>query len=189
MAKAKDREPPYPVIMHGISGHLSRREACFLYDTPKRIGGGLFAELGTFRGRATICMAGGMRDSGTLGHIITVDAYDGRNMSRSLKDATPQESVEKSLKEKRVESYITLIKGDTAPTAKDFQAQRFDFLFIDADHRYEGCKADFEAWKGLVVSGGEVAFHDAHKPEVNRVVEESGWKRYDVDTIAVITKP
>lgn len=40
-----------------------------------------------------------------------------------------------------------------------------DFLFIDADHTYEGVKQDFEMYSGLVRDGGIVAFHDiVHHP-------------------------
>lgn len=35
-----------------------------------------------------------------------------------------------------------------------------DFLFIDADHRYEGVKRDFELYQPLVRPGGLIAFHD-----------------------------
>ena len=42
-----------------------------------------------------------------------------------------------------------------------------DFLFIDADHTYEGVKRDFELYAPLVKKGGIIAFHDIvkHSPE------------------------
>lgn len=36
----------------------------------------------------------------------------------------------------------------------------FDFLFIDADHTYEGAKTDFELYSPLVAEGGIIALHD-----------------------------
>ncbi len=36
-----------------------------------------------------------------------------------------------------------------------------DFLFIDGDHSYDGVKADYENYKGLVRKGGIIVFHDA----------------------------
>jgi predicted O-methyltransferase YrrM len=45
-----------------------------------------------------------------------------------------------------------LIKIDIPP---------FDIIFIDGDHTYEGCKSDFERYKGyLSKAGGLIAFHD-----------------------------
>lgn len=35
-----------------------------------------------------------------------------------------------------------------------------DFLFIDGDHSYEGVRADFELYNGMVRRGGLIAFHD-----------------------------
>ena len=37
---------------------------------------------------------------------------------------------------------------------------KVDFLFIDADHSYEGVKKDFEIYSPLVRKGGIIAFHD-----------------------------
>lgn len=46
-----------------------------------------------------------------------------------------------------------------------------DFLFIDADHTYDGVKQDFEMYKKLVSDGGIIAFHDIvphpNDPNVN----------------------
>jgi cephalosporin hydroxylase len=46
--------------------------------------------------------------------------------------------------------------------------QKLDFLFIDGDHSYEGVKADFEDYKGLVRPGGLIAFHDIVDSEFHR---------------------
>ena len=38
--------------------------------------------------------------------------------------------------------------------------QTVDFLFIDADHTYEGVRRDFELYAPLVTPGGMIGFHD-----------------------------
>lgn len=50
-----------------------------------------------------------------------------------------------------------------------------DFVFIDAEHTYEGVSADIAAWRGLVRDGGMICGHDfSHKwPGVQRAVLES----------------
>lgn len=40
-----------------------------------------------------------------------------------------------------------------------------DFVFIDADHSYEGCKADIEAWGSRVKPGGWLCGHDYENTE------------------------
>jgi predicted O-methyltransferase YrrM len=53
------------------------------------------------------------------------------------------------------------------------QGERLDFLFIDADHTYEGVSRDFEMYAPLVRSGGMVAFHDivTHRQQTASEVE------------------
>lgn len=76
-----------------------------------------------------------------------------------------------------------------------------DFVFIDADHRYESVIADWRAWSRFVVPGGIVAFHDAlRKPghpdgpaqgvdELFRRVRASGWDVVDeVETLVVVKR-
>ena len=47
-----------------------------------------------------------------------------------------------------------------------------EFLFIDGDHSYSGCKGDWKTWSPLVVPGGLVAMHDTGDPAVMQVVNE-----------------
>ena len=37
---------------------------------------------------------------------------------------------------------------------------QFDLIFIDGDHRYDGVKSDFEAYRPLLSSRGVILFHD-----------------------------
>jgi len=53
-----------------------------------------------------------------------------------------------------------------------------DFVFIDADHSYEGCAADIRAWLPKVRAGGILCGHDYRNthcpfPGVERAVEEA----------------
>jgi hypothetical protein len=36
-----------------------------------------------------------------------------------------------------------------------------DFLFIDADHSYDGIQGDWEAWSQYIATNGIVALHDS----------------------------
>jgi cephalosporin hydroxylase len=50
---------------------------------------------------------------------------------------------------------------------------KVDFLFIDGDHTYDGVRADFEMYSGLVRPGGLIVFHDIckHPDELNCQVD------------------
>jgi len=43
---------------------------------------------------------------------------------------------------------------------KLLNGRKVDFLFIDADHTYEGIKTDFHLYSELVADKGVIAFHD-----------------------------
>jgi predicted O-methyltransferase YrrM len=49
--------------------------------------------------------------------------------------------------------------GDFAELVVNF-VKPFDLVLIDADHSYEGVKADWQGYKGAVKPGGYVVFHD-----------------------------
>jgi len=61
---------------------------------------------------------------------------------------------------------LELVEGDSHnETTKNFiehlfKSEKIDFLFIDADHTYEGAKKDFELYSQLVRKGGTIALHD-----------------------------
>lgn len=46
--------------------------------------------------------------------------------------------------------------------------QKFDFLFIDGDHEYDGVLEDLIQWYPLVRPGGLIAFHDIVPDEETR---------------------
>jgi predicted O-methyltransferase YrrM len=41
----------------------------------------------------------------------------------------------------------------------------YDWVFVDADHRYFAVKADWENYRGMVAPGGVFVFHDTNHPE------------------------
>lgn len=66
------------------------------------------------------------------------------------------ESAKKMLAGKPVE----FLKSDTVEAASLIDDLSLDGVYIDADHSYEGLKADFYAWYGKVRVGGIIAGHD-----------------------------
>lgn len=56
-----------------------------------------------------------------------------------------------------------------------------DCVFIDADHRYDGLRRDWEAWRGRVAPGGIVALHDSRSTPERNI--EDGSVRYTRNVI------
>lgn len=71
---------------------------------------------------------------------------------------------------------LHLLKGDshkneTLKKVKEvLNNDKIDFLFIDADHSYEGVKKDFEMYSPLVRPGGIIAFHDIATSGVKKIL-------------------
>ena len=54
-----------------------------------------------------------------------------------------------------------------------------DFLFIDADHSYEGVSKDFALYSTLVRPGGLIGFHDVVQRSVNSGGVPQFWKEFN----------
>jgi hypothetical protein len=55
---------------------------------------------------------------------------------------------------------VTTIREWSHLAAETFPDNFFDFVYIDANHSYSGCKKDLESWYPKVKTGGVFAGHD-----------------------------
>lgn len=55
---------------------------------------------------------------------------------------------------------------------KILNGRLIDFLYIDADHTYEGVKTDFELYSPYVRKGGLIGFHDIRNMKSNHQVKD-----------------
>jgi hypothetical protein len=70
-----------------------------------------------------------------------------------------------------------ILRMSSRDAAERIQDGSLDFVFIDADHSYAGCKADIQAWLPKIKPGGFIAGHDYDHPDfpdfgVKRAVDE-----------------
>ena len=70
----------------------------------------------------------------------------------------------------------SVLRLDTVEASQQFADGSLDFVYIDADHSYKGCKRDILAWAPKVRRGGILAGHDYYNTppafEVRRAVAE-----------------
>lgn len=76
-------------------------------------------------------------------------------------------------------SRAVIIRKPSVVAARDVEPASLDFVFIDADHSYEGCRADIKAWLPKLKPGGLLSGHDYENPAfskfgVERAVHEIG---------------
>ena len=60
----------------------------------------------------------------------------------------------------------------TTEAAKHISDGQLDFVFIDADHRYQSVLADIKTWSPKVRVGGHITGHDCNHTDVKRALIE-----------------
>lgn len=68
---------------------------------------------------------------------------------------------------------VRIMKMRTDEACKQIADGSLDFVFVDADHSYEGVKRDIADWTPKVRKGGIVFGHDYNWPTVRRAAEEA----------------
>jgi hypothetical protein len=58
-----------------------------------------------------------------------------------------------------------VIRDRSVDAARSLDDASQDFVFLDADHSYEGCAADIAAWRPKVKPGGYLCGHDYQNPD------------------------
>jgi hypothetical protein len=80
--------------------------------------------------------------------------------------------------DQRIERFrkrVRVLQMETVAAAELVTDASLDFVFIDADHSYEGVAADIDAWRSKVKPGGILCGHDyghSRFPGVQRAVDE-----------------
>ena len=66
------------------------------------------------------------------------------------------------------ESKITFVESDSKSYAAELRNMRdrpkFDLIFIDGDHSYEGCLSDMKDYMPMLEEGGYLVMHDYNSP-------------------------
>jgi predicted O-methyltransferase YrrM len=113
------------------------------------------AEIGVWEGGTTRLLREAMAPGATL---FAVDPYVpgrlGVNYQRLIAQGEVDRSGNGSVRWLRT-------TGAEAARTSAVLAAPFDFVFIDADHTYEGLRRDWTSWSPLVARGGVIALHDS----------------------------
>lgn len=134
------------------------------------------AELGVSHGRFTSFLCGVMHDM----QMIAVDLWQEQPSNTAEGSETyvgwAHEQAYENFKLVCSDYYpgrVEIRRMTTVEAAKDVEDASLDFVFIDANHSYEGCKADIEAWAPKVRKGGCITGHDLNWPPVAKAVTEA----------------
>ncbi|MEA2056535.1 MAG: class I SAM-dependent methyltransferase [Patescibacteria group bacterium] len=75
-----------------------------------------------------------------------------------------------------LDKYLKLHVMKSDEFAKKFPEKKFEYIYIDGDHSYEGVKADFEAFWPKLTEGGLILFHDIAMKGLHHGKEFGVWK-------------
>lgn len=144
-----------PAAVADIKGKLMPGDQHKLYEAAYFARGAIL-EVGRLHGKSTAVLAMGVRD----GH-----AADERAPLYSIELNDKYEPIaRRHLRERGLLELVTLIRGDSATEIARLPS-RFDTVFIDGDHSYEGFMRDLQALDGRMEPGGVAMFHDCFHPE------------------------
>lgn len=140
------------------------------------------AEIGVSQGRFTMFLCATMHDM----HMTAVDRWEEQPEHKSEGWVGWDHEGSLARFTGMCDQYFTdrvdIVRADSVAAAKDIEEESLDFVFIDADHSYEGCLADIDAWEPKVRKGGMISGHDYNQkwPGVVRAVDE----RYPSRTVS-----
>jgi predicted O-methyltransferase YrrM len=137
-------------ILAQVDGYLYPHEAVFLYRLARFVPGDEpIVEIGSFRGRSTLCLARGLADRGS-GKVVSVDPHvygTEADLRQNLLHFGAAPRVEL-----RVERSCDVAASWSGPARA---------VFVDGNHDEAEARADAGAWLPHVRAGGYLLMHDA----------------------------
>jgi predicted O-methyltransferase YrrM len=136
-------------LIEDVPGWLTEEEGEALYELARQCTGrGVIVEIGSWKGKSTICLGLGSRAGAGL-RIFAIDPH------ADYRFGDFKANVERA----GVADLVTPIASRSQPAADEF-SEPIELLFVDGSHEYDLVLEDFEKWVPKVVDGGWVAFHD-----------------------------
>lgn len=122
-------------------------------------------EIGSFKGRSTICMAQ------TARHMHSVDWHKG-GPEMGCQDS--EAHLRTNLARHRVTERVTVVVARIEDAANELPGG-FDLAFIDGDHESASVRRDTEIAEQLLKPWGVLAWHDFNQDRVSKAVRSLGY--------------
>lgn len=126
-------------------------------------------EIGSWRGRSTVALG-----SATSGNVWAVDHWLGgdEETDGQLAIYGTEGVYQNFLRNTAPYPNIVPVRASSEEAWWMLNHLRFDMVWIDGDHTYEGVRDDIRRWKALLSPGGFICGHDAEYDSVDQAVKE-----------------
>jgi predicted O-methyltransferase YrrM len=150
-------------LYHSIAPVQMESEITELFDAVRKLNPKVICEIGTDRGGTLYLWSKTIKPDGLIVSIDLPRTYR-KSLNRFFHMAFFENQHVGFLRENS-QTYACREK-----VQEILKGKPIDFLFIDADHSYEGVKKDFQLYSPLVRKSGLIAFHD--------ILDECGVDRF-----------
>jgi predicted O-methyltransferase YrrM len=135
--------------LHHAIISMTVHEGAYLWGLARALPGATIVEIGRSKGGSTLLLAAAMQnDARLVSYDLHIKATAGHESDAELRDALTRYGLA---------DRVDLVVADS----RSVEGPQVDLLLVDGDHSYEGARGDWEAWRGRVMRGGHVVFHDA----------------------------
>jgi predicted O-methyltransferase YrrM len=135
------------------------RERVFLYSLVYSVAPQYVLEIGTFRGGSAYIISGALDDLALGGRLVTIDP------------SPEQITIDWSTIAHNSQSVRGFFPADIGRVTMP-GGVRYDMVFVDGDHRYQGILADLQALPAILNDGAYLLLHDAYNEGVYRAIRE-----------------
>jgi len=141
-----------------IEGWLTDNEMKFLCVAAEKFSKtGSIVEVGSWKGRSTVCLALGAKKSRSK-----IYAIDPHIASREDKTANTKHEFKRNIGRFGLSGRVVPMIMKSEDAAKKWPPKRhLGLLWIDGSHEYKDVKQDFMLWEKHLQDGGLIAFHDS----------------------------
>jgi predicted O-methyltransferase YrrM len=142
--------------------------------------GGVFVELGAYKGKSTSFIVTEINNKGRNIKFHTIDTFEGDSGSNDENEVEAYKNVivsnmfeEFNKNTEHLKEYFNVIVGKSDESSKFFEDDSVDVIFIDAGHSYESVIKDIKSWLPKIKNGGIMSGHDYNSwPGVKLAVNE-----------------
>lgn len=141
--------------------------------------GSHFVEIGAWFGLSTSYMGRKIQESGKQIRFDVIDIWNNQQPDASLAKKVQECGGDilfdfiQNMHDCGVLRSLNPIRLHSSIACRLYNPETLDFVFIDADHSYQGVKTDIINFYPLIRKGGVIAGHDCHLESVSSAVSDT----------------